>query len=426
MNTPCTRCGANRVEGATFCALCGAAFGSNPGAASAKQAPTGTGPRPTSTRTSVIAASLVVAALALLATGYGVWTSREISATPVTTLEAGQPETTASLIALADEAEALAKNQADLTRQMQDILARYQARSGGKLPEGIGAELTPEQRALLTERLKTERMGTASLLQDLLTKDRQLQELKSRIAEVNSRLPDSVVASEGQRHERIAMDYLATQGLSHEQAYGLVGHTALIEPLVEGFRVFLLYEGGRFATWVTQGSASVSPQAVRDQVATLVAQERDEALKALEAAHLDRDDLRSLATTADRSRQDTQADLNAMAAAAERERSSNSTLRYLVGSKSELIKSKVIDGSYRLRPARAAGTPLVAADSTTLPPIDPSAHGIRKIKRVTLLPGLVAEGEDYTLLNVDGFLSVAIVRPDRFSQYAKYFVIVLE
>jgi hypothetical protein len=329
-------------------------------------------------------------------------------------------------VQLAEEAEALTRNQAELTRAMQTAVARYQAKSGGALPDGIGVELTAEQRALLTERLKSEKMGTASLLQDLLAKDQQLQDLKKRIGELNERLPDSVIASDGQRHERIAMDYLAGKGLKTEEAYRLVSQAALTEPLMAGFRVFLLFQNGQFGTWVTQGTANTSPKDVHDQLVKLAGAERDAAVQALEVTKADRDDLRNMASAADKSRQDTQSDLKAMQAVSEREHSLNSTLRYVVGSKSELVKNQVIDGGYRLLPAKSDGSTFMPAGPAPLPPIDPSAYGLKRVRRVTLVPGLVAEGQDYTVSNTDGFLSVSIVRPERFSQYAKFFVIVLE
>ena len=361
------------------------------------------------------------------AAGYQVWKAGSDAATAVApAAPAGPPPATESLVQLAEEAETLARNQAEMTVAMQDAIARYQTRSGGALPAGIGAELTPEQRALLTERLKTERMGTASLLQDLLARDQQLREMRQRLETINKQLPYAVTATEGQRHERIAMDYLTQQGLGTEAAYGLVSQASLTEPLMAGFRVFLLYRDGQFATWVTQGSASTSPRAVRERLAQMAAEERDAALGALDATRADRDDLRNLANLADKSLQDTQADLRAMTAAAERGQAGLAAVRYLVGSKSELVRGKVIDGSYRLLPVRTDGTEFVPSASSALPPIDPSWSGLRRINRVRVLPGTVAEGEDFQVNNVDGFVSVAILRPERFAQYAKFFVIVLE
>lgn len=430
MPTTCTNCGTDVAAEATFCKSCGAVFATTRG--TSPVAPgrpvTRAAPDPDRRRRQYIlvgSATIIIAALA--ATAFQWWRGApDAQPVPAVATEATPLPEPASLAQLAEEAEVLARNHAEVTRAMQDTIARYQTMSGGALPEGVGSGLTPELRGLLAERLKNESMGTASLLQDLLTKDQELQTLNSRIDELDRQLPYSVTAAEGQRHERIAMDFLREQGLTTDDAYRLVSQASLTEPLLSGFRVFLMYRGGQLGTWVTQGTAGASPQAVRDRVAALAAEERDAAVHALEATKADRDDLRNLAGLADRSLQNTQADLRAMTAAAEREQARNATLRYVVGSKSELVKGKVIDNGYRLLPLRTEGTAFLASSPSDLPPIDPSAYGLRRLNRVTVVPGLVIEGEDYRASNVDGFLSMTILRPDRFAHYAKYFVIVLE
>lgn len=425
--TSCAQCGTAATAGATFCGQCGATL------AAARRAAPGSpvkrrGSLDSRTLILVISGSVMIAVLGAVAYLL-LRTERAASGpenAPVVQVQLGAPPATDSLVALAEEAETLSRQQTELTRSLQDAIARYQARSGGALPDGVGAELTAQQRAVLAERLKTEKMGTAALLQDLIAKDQQLQDLRQRLADVNGRLPDSVIAAEGQRHERIAMDYLTTKGLKTDEAYRLVSQSALTEPLLTGFRVFLLYDKGQFGTWVTQGNANRSPKALRDELARLANEERDTALKELEAANADRDDLRNMANAADKSLQATQADLKAMAAAATAQQAMNATLRYVIGSKSALVKSKIIDGSFRLLPVKSDGNAVDAAGPSTLPPIDPSVHGLKRVKRLTVVPGLVEEGTDYTVNDTDGFLSFAIVRPDRFARFAKYFVVVLE
>jgi len=430
MATTCAQCGTAAAIGATFCGKCGATLGGTPSVGPTQRR---SKRRTIDSRHMILVASALIVTIVLGALGYRWRTTSRGAPTLATSaapaqpvVQPGPPPETDSLVQLAEEAETLSHRQGELTRDMQTTIARYQQKSGGSLPSSIGAELTDEQRALLSERIKSERMGTASLLQDLLAKDKELQDLRKRLTDVNGRLPDSVIAADGQRHERIAMDYLTGKGLNTEDAYTLVSQASLTEPLIQGFRVFLLYQNGQFGTWVTQGNANTSPKAVHEQVIKLATQERDAAKQALEDANADRADLRNMANAADKSLQDTQADLKAMHAATERQLALNSTLRYVVGSKSELVKNKVIDGNLRLLPAVSEGSALPANVPTTLPPIDPSVHGLKRVKRVTIVPGLVAEGSDFTVNDTDGFISLSIARPERFSQYAKFFVVVLE
>lgn len=425
----CTRCGTHAAPGAAFCGTCGAGLGGGPAAPSAAQTvntkrATSTAARGVSkTRMLVVVVASLIAVLALAGAAYQWWQN---DAAPQTSAPAPEPPPdTAALAQLAEDAETLTSQQAELTRAMQDAIARYQAQTGGTLPGDIGAGLTPEQRALLTERLSGARTDVAAAIEDLLTRDQQLQAIRTRLDDMTQRLPESVIAAEGQRHERIAMDFLIRQGLGTDAAYRLVSQAALTE-LLPGFRVFLLYQNGQFGTWVTQGTAAMSPRVVRDRLAAMVTRERDAALTDLEAVRADRDDLRNLADVASRTLEDTRAELKAMAVAAERQLGSSGTLRYVIGSKSDLVKGRIIDGSYRLLPVKTAGTALEASAPTSLPPIDPAAYGLKRVRRITVVPGLISEGEDYQISGVASFPSVAILRPDRFAQYARYFVVVLE
>ncbi len=85
-----------------------------------------------------------------------------------------------SLSEMAVEYEKLEQQQATTNQQMGQLINRYQQR-GGSLPPGFGAELTDEQRTLLAERIKTEKAGLRTLLQDLIDRDKEMQQMKTRL-----------------------------------------------------------------------------------------------------------------------------------------------------------------------------------------------------------------------------------------------------
>lgn len=439
MDSTCRQCGSALAPGATFCGQCGAA--TTPTSASRAGTPVSSTSRSPQPRTSSSQTPIILGTLALLVVAtlggiaYWIWSpAPEPVATPVSAPIAAAPQQQVdTLTQLTEESDRLARSQAEITQQMQQTIAKYQAQSGGQLPESIAAGLTPEQRALLAERIKTEKMGTASLLSDLLAKDQQLRDLSAQLEEMKGRLPESVTATEGQRHDRIAMDFLIKNGVNADQAYKLISQQLLSETLVPGFRVWLFYQNGLFGTWVTQGTANTSPTALRTRVAKIVEEERDAAIGALDAekvAHMntqaDRDDLRNIAAASEKSLAETQQELQSVMATAERQQAMNATLRYIIGSKREMTRAKVIDGSFRMLRSDLGGSTVVAGDSTSLPPIDPMQYGLKKIKKVTIVPGTVEQGVDYKATIVDGFLTLSITNPERFTQYAKFFVVVLE
>lgn len=439
MDSNCRQCGTPLAPGATFCGHCGAA--TTPTSASRSGIPVSATSRSPQPRTANSSTPIILGTLAVLVVAtlggiaYWIWSpSPAAPSAPVSApVAAAPPEQVDTLAQLTEESERLARSQAEITQQMQQTIAKYQAQSGGQLPEGIASGLTPEQRALLAERIKTEKMSTASLLNDLLAKDQQLHDLSAQLEEMKGRLPESVTATDGQRHDRIAMDFLIRHGVNADQAYKLVSQQLLSETLIPGFRVWLFYQNGLFGTWVTQGTANTSPKSLRDRVAKIVEEERDAAIGALDAekvAHsntkADRDDLRNIAAASEKSLVETQEELKTMLAAAERQQAMNSTLRYIVGSKREMQRAKIIDGSLRMLRSELSGSTVAAADGATLPPIDPAQYGLKKINKVTVVPGTVEQGTDYKATIVDGFLTLSITNPERFSQYAKFFVVVLE
>jgi FtsZ-binding cell division protein ZapB len=89
--------------------------------------------------------------------------------------------------------------------------------------------------------------------------------LKDKMREREALLPTPYVASEGEIHYEIAMKFLTIErGINKARALRLVERTALFdEPLIAGFRVWSFYSGDEFATFVTQGSAEISPNRLR-------------------------------------------------------------------------------------------------------------------------------------------------------------------
>lgn len=307
-------------------------------------------------------------------------------------------------------------------------------------PEQIAAMSAMTQRAdelakerdSLQRQLETSQGADEVLRSELKTRDEQLTALEGQIRAAGAVTPDSVSALEGDRHDRLAMDYLRSKGVGTSEAYRLVSQVALTEVLLPGFKVWFLYRNGQFGTWVSQGAAATSPQSHAEYLAMLLTQEKDALAQALndektghEQTRADRDDLRNLAAAADAALQTNQAELRAMTSAADGVMARASTARYLVGSKDALVRAKVIDGSFRLLPTDQ-GSPITLSGPLTLPPIDPGALGLRRIRKVTLVPGTVVPGRDYDVQLLDGFAQVTIRQADRFLEYARFFVVVVE
>jgi hypothetical protein len=349
---------------------------------------------------------------------------------PEPEVSAAPPEQVASLSEMAVEYEKLEQQQAATNKQMSSLIGKYQSR-GGSLPPGFGAELTEEQRTLLAERIKTERAGLRTLLQDLLDRDKEVQELKTRLDQMASRLPASVVAGDGDRHDRIAMNYLIKQGVSSEKAYVIVSQVNLQDALVPGFRVWTYYQKGQFGTWVTRGKAKITPQEHQKRLTAMLEEERDQALKQLASVQGERDQLQVATAEKEQALQRTAEELKAMTETAEKERAEvlrreteANTIHFVLGSKKSLVDRKIVERNMRRwSPDAATMTALNLAEGTEIP-IDAASIGLKRVRKVTLLPEIFKVGVDYAVTTGGPTATLRITTADKFKQ--NRFVIVVE
>ena len=156
-------------------------------------------------------------------------------------------------------------------------LAKQYKEATGESLKGI--ELTTSEAELLRKKLENEEDVTyAGLIQDILSKQDRIDELRTEIEEIKSRLPLPVTVNRGDTHYGIAMDYLTNQiGLSEQEAKQAIEKALITDRLVPGHEVWNFYEGGVYGTSVTQGTAKVSPYFLNVQYEKKILSERDEA-----------------------------------------------------------------------------------------------------------------------------------------------------
>jgi hypothetical protein len=332
-----------------------------------------------------------------------------------------------SVMDLAGQYEALQAKADDTNRQIAGLLTQAQQK-GGKLPANFGPDLTEDQRRLLAERIQQEKSGVRDLLQEILTKDKQVQDLKKQAASLEQKLPAYVVAQEGSRHDRIAMDFLIKQGVPAEKAYGVVSSINLEDALLPGFRVWTYYNNGQFGTWVTQGSASVSPQEHQRRVKQLLVDERDEALKTAEAAKSQAEQSDVQRKQAEQQFAAASAETGAMLKLAEEERAKadalENTVRYAIGPKNILVEAGVIDKSYRARGIDQIPMTTMNLKESQEISVDASSHGLKSLKKVTLVPDMFVLGTDYSVQRDGLMMQLKILNASKFRRMQ--FIIVLE
>jgi DNA repair exonuclease SbcCD ATPase subunit len=340
-----------------------------------------------------------------------------------------------SLEQLAADVDAAQQREAAATGQLATALDQYR-KAGGETPANLGGDLTPEQRKAFVDRIQQERGNRQQLLQDILDRDAQIDQLKTEIEEIKKKIPntESFVVKEGQRHDRIAMDYLIKRGVSADKAYGIVSQTNLYDALLPGFRVWVLYNtsNGQFGTWVTKGQASVSPL---DHQRKLTALLRDE----LAAAKVQSEELRTQLGSVSQELDTAKAEVEtktaevetARSAAEEAERqrlATENTVSYLVGSKKQLQDAKIIDRGFKLQRIDLPNPQTInLLEADELPLVGVSELRLKKIKKVTLAPREFVPSRDYQVTIAPDQLSMVlrIVDKEKFKR-ARLFVVAVE
>jgi hypothetical protein len=169
------------------------------------------------------------------------------------------------------------------------VLSEYKKKTGKDLPEINIMNLSPEQKKVLEEKIKNEKdVSIKSLLQDILDKNNDIQNLNARLQELEAMLPKPHVVEKGENHYQIAMNYLLNEkGVDKTRAMELVERTALFEPLIPGFKVWNFYAEDEYGTFITQGTAPISPNQIQRKVKKELVDAKDKAISEKEQLQSD-------------------------------------------------------------------------------------------------------------------------------------------
>ena len=121
--------------------------------------------------------------------------------------------------------------------------------------------LNPDHEALLNELLASESdVSYRGLVQQILNTRGEVAGLQEEMQALRNDLPAPHTVQRGESHLQVALQYLIeNHGLSSAEAREAVAETALVESVNVGNQVWLLYKDGTLGTYVTQGTADMSP-----------------------------------------------------------------------------------------------------------------------------------------------------------------------
>lgn len=315
------------------------------------------------------------------------------------------------------ESEAQEKQDEALALQNQ-----YQQKTGQSL--GINPlEMGEKERELLQQKIRDEKdVSVKTLLEEINAKNKELSDLQGKIKELEALLPKPHIVQRGENHFQIAMDFLLNEKqLDKKAAQDLVERTALIEPLIPGFKVWNFYDGAEYGTSVSQGTANVSPNTLIKQAKKKIEDARDEAVS-------QRDQLASDIKALEERRNEliqqmdalTQEKANLISKVGDLNQQVNS-LFYLLDSHDNLVKRKILKGGFLKSTKLKDVSPELftqSADLRTQTEISFSAAdlGMKEIDEIVLYPKIYQEKTDYKVEITEDGASARLIFliPDKF------------
>lgn len=259
-------------------------------------------------------------------------------------------------------------------------------------------------------------------------KNETIAELEEEAGQLETQVPVAREVMPGDSHWGIAYDYLTQEeGLSSQEARQYLSEALLFHPILVGFRVWNYFNEGIFGSFVTQGTANVSP-------GTVMRAEKKEAVETKEELQNRIENLKSenqeMSKKLDQMQQQysdeksrfqeqidsLQSDLKAARGDIQELESALSSVYYLADTKNSLKREEIIKGTFLGICGKRIGniTPadfdesvdLNQADRITLNAGD---LGVNRIDRVDLLPKHYKLGEDYRIEFADGGQSADVL-----------------
>ena len=289
--------------------------------------------------------------------------------------------------------------------------------------------LSPEQADILAKRIAAEKdVSYRGLLQEALDLNAQIEGLNQQLIDVRSKLPAPYEVREGDSHLKVCLNFLTEKGVPEEDAMKLIEPTALTTELLPGFEVWNYFNEGVFGTFVTQGTARMSPNALTRATKRRIDTERQNLIQARNQKEQEVKDLESRREELKQSIQHLEEERNAMMTQMQEMAQKNedlartlNTVHYAVGTFKDLSKQGLIrkptlgkwesDDLDKVSDANA-----VDLRSDNRITFTSSSLGVNKIGQIVLFPRSYDEDTDYKVMISDDKQSATIVlqKPEKF------------
>ena len=295
-------------------------------------------------------------------------------------------------------------------------------------PDANTLQLTEDQKKALEERIKAEKNSSyQALLQEVLDKDKEITELNQKIVQLKHILPTPDTAKENDSHYGLAMRFLKKKGVGEEKATALIAKVLIMDKLAPGFQVYHFYSNGVYGSWVSQGKAAITPTELQAEEKAKIEGQRDTAVAEgsklkEELADLNAQKAKIVEEVAALQTEKTNMikEMEGLSATNEAQKAKLNSLHYLVGERKDLEnKGIIIVPVFAKDRAGANWSDSVFTKSMDLRSqdaivINATDVGLKKISKVTVVPGSLEKDKHYSVTMTEGTATIKILTKDRF------------
>ncbi len=291
------------------------------------------------------------------------------------------------------------------------LVKEYKEKTGKNLPALDIINLSEEERLLLEEKINSEsNISIKNLLAEILSKKSEILELNMHVRSIEKFLPKPHIVFEGENHYQIAMDYLLNvKGVENKEALALVEKTFLFEPIVPGFKIWNFFSGGEFGSFISQGTASVSPNEVSRMEKRKITDARDIAIEERDIMANDVQLLRNKRDNILRQINALNSEKTHLLKKIEELNMENesivktvNSLHYIIDTRSNLIKGGVLKGGFLRSLKLQAISPRLFSKSVDLRSVstiilESKDLKVNKLRRITVFPKFYKKNIDYKI-----------------------------
>jgi predicted nucleic acid-binding Zn-ribbon protein len=295
---------------------------------------------------------------------------------------------------------------------------------------GISAMgLSPEQAEILSKRVAQEKdVSYRGILQEVIDLNTQVSDLNKQLDDIRAQLPKPYEVQQGDSHFKVCLEWLTTEkGVPEDEAVKLIEQTSLTTELLPGFEVWNYYEAPKnegdkavFGTFVTQGTAKLSPNALARATKRRIDSERQNLIQARnqkeeEVKDLEqrRSELLDQIKSLDEERKNMMDQMGEMASKNEALAKQINSVSYVVGTFKDLSSKGIIRkptlGKWETADMDKIQNPNVLdMRSDTRITFTAASVGLGRIKQVLIFPRSYDEGSDFKVTVSDDKQTVTI------------------